>query len=176
MAMHSKDVVIAALNRNQSVLAMTLADMTPEQMAFRPDETSNSLAWLAWHLTRVQDREASGLSGQEQAWIAEGWHAKFGKAADPNETGMGYTPDQVAASETSTQLILDYHNAVVEHSKAYLEPLTHDDLAKELDEPQWDPVPTVGVRLVSILSDNTQHIGQMAYVRGIIEGRKWYPS
>lgn len=176
MPMHSKDVVIAALNRNQQVLAMTLEGMTPEQLAFRPDDTSNSLAWLAWHLTRVQDREMSGLSGQEQAWISDGWHERFGKAADPDETGMGYTPQQVAATNPITQLVLDYHSSVLERSKAYLEPLTHEDLARELNEPQWKPMPTVGVRVVSILSDNTQHIGQMAYVRGIIEGKKWYPS
>ena len=32
----------------------------------------------------------------------------------------------------------------------------------------WDPPVTLGVRLVSILDDDTQHAGQAAYVRGLL--------
>jgi hypothetical protein len=33
----------------------------------------------------------------------------------------------------------------------------------------WDPPVTLGVRLVSVISDDLQHAGQAAYLRGMIE-------
>jgi hypothetical protein len=35
----------------------------------------------------------------------------------------------------------------------------------------WDPPVTLGVRLVSIISDDLQHVGQAAFIRGVIERR-----
>ena len=175
--MDSKDVVVDALGRIQRIVSMSLEGLTAEQLAYRPTDQANSIAWLAWHLTRVQDRHLSALAGREQAWIADGWHARFDKPADPSETGQRYTPEQVAAIRPSSpQLLLDYHNAVYQRSVEYLQNVTPTDMDRVLDEPQYDPLPTVGVRLVSVCADNLQHAGQMAYLRGCIEARHWYPA
>ena len=175
--MDSKDVVVEALGRIRGLLGMSLKGLTAEQLAFRPSEQANSIAWLAWHLTRVQDHHLSDLAGREQAWIADGWHARFGKPADPGDTGQRYTPEQVAGIRPAgPQLLLDYHNAVYRRSVEYLQGVTPADMDRVLDEPQYDPRPTLGVRLVSVCSDNLQHAGQMAYLRGCIEARHWFPA
>jgi len=175
--MDSKDVIIEGLGRIPQLLQRSLEGLTAEQLRFRPAENCNTIAWLAWHLTRVQDHHLSGLAGLDQAWIADGWHAKFGKPADPNDTGQRYTAEQVAAVRPDgPQLLLDYNQAVYKRSVAYAEGLTQKDLDRELDEPQWNPLPTVGVRLVSVLSDNIQHAGQISYLRGLIENRRWLPA
>src|SRR5437763_16760347 len=115
--MNSSEVIVDALGRIQTTLKMTLEGLTAEQLAYRPTEQANTIAWLAWHLTRVQDHHLSDLAGREQAWIADGWHARFGKPADPQETGQRYTPEQVAALRPeSPTLLLDYHEAVYERS------------------------------------------------------------
>ena len=142
-----------------------------------PTPETNSMAWLAWHLTRVQDHHLSDLAGLPQLWTSEGWHARFGKPADDAETGGGHTLEQVAALKVDTpQLLLDYNDAVYQRSKAYLATVKPQDLDRVLDEPQHDPLPTVGVRLVSVVSDNTQHAGQVAYLRGFFEGFGWQPT
>ena len=106
-----------------------------------------------------------------------GWHARFDKPADPQETGQRYTPEQVAALRpASAQLLLDYHNAVYQRSVEYLQGVTPQDMDRELDEPQYTPRPTLGVRLVSVMADNLQHAGQVAYLRGCIEDRHWFPA
>lgn len=175
--MDSKDVLIDLYSRIQRTLDMSLKDLTPEQLQFRPGAESNSIAWLAWHLTRQQDRQVSGLAGKEQLWIEDGWHAKFDKPADPGDTGQGYTAEQVAGIRPgNAQLLLDYFDAVLQRSKAYLETVTTADLDRVLDEPQWNPPPSVGVRLVSIAVDGVQHAGQAAYLRGLIEAKRWFPA
>ena len=163
--------------RIQRSLHLTLDGLTAEQLTYRPSEQANTIAWLAWHLTRVQDHHLSELASREQAWIADGWHEKFGKPADAQETGQRYTAEQVAAVRPSgAQVLLDYHDAVHQRSLEYLGSITPADLDRELDEPQWDPRPTVGVRLVSVIGDNLQHAGQASYLRGLIEDRRWFPA
>ena len=166
--MEAKGLMIEALGRIRSVLHRSLSDLTLDDLHRQPQVGANSIAWLAWHLTRVQDVAISGLAGREQAWISQGWHARFDLAPDPSNDGYGDTPEQVAALRVpSAQILLDYHEDVQKRSQAYVNGLAPADFDRELDEPQWQPLPTVGVRLVSVLSDNLQHAGQAAYLRGL---------
>jgi len=172
--METKDIVIDALGRIRSILHRTLAGLSLDEIHRQPSHDSNSIAWLTWHLTRVQDNGISGLFDQEQAWISQGWHAQFALAPDPNNEGQGHTPEQVAAFRApSIQTLLDYHDSVSTRSKSFVAGLAPADFNRELDEPQYQPRPTVGVRLVSILSDNLQHAGQVAYLRGVWQGIGW---
>jgi len=174
--MEAKDIVLDGLERIRTVLHRTLAGLTLDEIYRQPRPDANSIAWLVWHLTRVQDNGIAGLFGQQQAWISEGWHAQFAMDPDPNNEGQGHTPAQVAAFRTpSIQTLLDYHDSVSARSKTFVAGLAPADFDRQLDEPHYQPLPTVGVRLVSILSDNLQHAGQAAYLRGFLQGKGWLP-
>ncbi|MGQ4806674.1 hypothetical protein NKDENANG_00004 [Candidatus Entotheonellaceae bacterium PAL068K] len=174
--MQAKDLVLEGLARIRDTLHRSLDGLTLAEVHRQPRADANSIAWLAWHLTRVQDVSVSGLAGTEQVWINQGWHATFHMQSDPNNDGFGYTPEQVADFRApSVQTLLDYHDSVAEHARAYVAGLTAEDFDRTLDEPQWQPLPTVGVRLVSVLSDNLQHAGQAAYLRGLFQGKGWLP-
>ena len=45
--------------------------------------------------------------------------------------------------------------------------LDEDDLDRVVDT-SWDPPVTLGARLVSVVNDDTQHVGQAAYARGLL--------
>jgi uncharacterized damage-inducible protein DinB len=173
--MDCKDLVIDGLGRVEEDVRRALEGLSAEQLALRPAEHSNSIAWLTWHLTRVEDDHISELANRPQAWIAERWHERFGKPADPNDTGFGYSSKQVAAIRPdSAQLLLEYYAAVHRRTLEYLQTVTCQALDRVIDT-RWDPPVTVGVRLVSVVNDCTQHVGQIAYVRGLLEKRKWLP-
>ncbi|MBV9169732.1 MAG: DUF664 domain-containing protein [Chloroflexi bacterium] len=173
--MDCKDLILDGLGRIEEHMHQYLSGLTPEQLVFRPDPEANSIGWLAWHLTRVQDDHISDLAGRPQAWLDRGWHARFNRPATGDDTGFGHTSAQVAALQPpSAQVLIDYHAAVHQPSVEYVRSLTCDQLDRELDEP-WDPPVTVGVRLISVLDDCMQHAGQMAYIRGLIEARHWLP-
>jgi len=172
--MEGAQMVADALERIKGILQRVLMGLPNDDLHRQPRHDCNPIAWLAWHLTRVQDDHLSNLAVREQAWTADGWHARFGMEADPHNLGGGHTPSQVAAFRTpDAQTLLDYHNAVLERSKAYLETLATADLDRVLDEPQWQTPVTVGVRLMSVINDNTQHAGQAAYLRGLFHGLGW---
>ena len=145
-----------------------LRGATAEQLAYRPDPEANTVAWLVWHLARVQDDHVADVAGTEQRWTAGGWAQKFALPFDPADTGYGHTPQEVQAVQVDAQLLAGYLDDVHAATTAYLETVTAADLERVVDS-AWDPPVTLGVRLVSVVADDLQHVGQAAYVRGLAD-------
>ena len=166
--MASSDVLVDAFERIRDAVNPAVNGLSAEQLAFRPDGESNSIGWLVWHLTRIQDDHVAGLHGGEQVWTAGGWSERFALPLDPSDTGYGHGPDDVAKVTADSALLLGYFEEVHENTVAYLRTLSDADLEQVID-PSWDPPVTVGIRLVSVIADDLQHVGQAAYVRGVVQ-------
>ena len=168
------DLLIDGYTRISQGLERALNGLSVDDLKWQPRPDANNIGWLAWHLTRVQDDHIASLMGEEQLWVKDGWHAKFNRPADPTDRGFGHTPEQVAAfGSPDVQVLLDYQRVVTERTKNYFQTLSKEDLDSELNEPMFQPLPTVGVRLVSILEDSLLHAGQAAYIRGLQQGKGW---
>ena len=162
-------VMTEAYGRITEIVRRAVDDLDAERLAFRPDPDANSIAWLVWHLTRIQDHHVSQIAGREQAWTAEGWADRLDMPADPDDTGYGHTSAQVAAVRPAgPEQLIGYHEAVTARTAEYIAMLDADELDRIVDR-SFDPPVSVGVRLVSVLSDNLQHAGQAGYVRGLGE-------
>jgi Protein of unknown function (DUF664) len=169
--MTSAELLVDAFGRIRGVVHQVVDGLTPEQLAFRVDGRANSIAWLVWHLTRVQDDHVADAAQTEQVWTAQGWVERFGLPFDPLATGYRHTADEVAAVRVASgDLLVGYYDAVHEQTARYVEPLTDADLARIVDR-SWDPPVSLGVRLVSVIADDLQHAGQAAFVRGILRRR-----
>jgi Protein of unknown function (DUF664) len=167
--MISSGLLIDAFGRIREVVYEATMGLTPQQIVFRPDPQANSITWLAWHLTRIQDDHVAGVAGTEQVWTAEGWAPRFGLAAGSRDTGYGHSPEEVAAVRVdSAEVLTAYYDAVHERTIRYLTTLADADFPRIVDD-SWDPPVTLGVRLISVISDDLQHAGQAAYLRGMIE-------
>jgi hypothetical protein len=110
----------------------------------------------------------AGLAGRDQVWESGGWAEKFDLPLDPTDTGYGHGPDDVAAVRAEAQLLLGYFEDVHGQTLQYVGALAEEDLTRVVDQ-SWDPPVTVSIRLVSVLADDLQHVGQAAYVRGIVQ-------
>ncbi|WP_197318860.1 DUF664 domain-containing protein [Saccharomonospora sp. NB11] len=129
---------------------------------------SNSIAWLLWHLARVQDDHVSEVAEREQTWTADGWYRRFGLDLPQDDTGFGHTNEEVDLVQVrSVRLLTGYYDAVHERTLAYLDDISAEDLDVVIDE-SWSPPVTLGVRLVSVIADDLQHAGQAAFVRGLL--------
>lgn len=139
-----------------------------EGLTWRPGPEANTIGWLVWHLARVQDHHLSELLDAPQLWEDDRWASRFGLRPDPADTGYGHDPDQVAAVRPDgPDALLDYLDAVDDRTRGLLSGLRADDLERVVDR-RWDPPVTLGVRLVSVADDCLQHVGQAAYVRGLL--------
>lgn len=141
--------------------------LSEDQLAERPRPDANSIAWLVWHAARVQDAQVADVAGLDQVWTAQGFVDRFDLPLDPADTGYGHSSDEVARVRAGAGLLTDYLRAVHEQSVAWLSTVEADDLDRVVDE-RWDPPVTLGVRLVSIVDDDAQHLGQAAYARGLL--------
>jgi hypothetical protein len=162
------DLLTDAFGRVKDDVPPVVEGLDVEQLTWRPDEGSNSIAWLVWHLTRVADDHIAEVAGTEQVWTAAGWYDRFSLPFAPEAHGYGHTPDEVAAVRADGDLLAGYHIAAAERAIEYVGGLTPGDLDRIVDE-RWDPPVSLGVRLVSVVNDATQHLGQAAYLRGLIE-------
>lgn len=169
--MHAKDVLIDAFERIRDDVRGAVSGQDTDALAYRIDPDANSIVWLVWHLTRVQDDHVADLAGTEQVWIAQGWAERFALPVDTGSIGYGQSSAEVGAvSDAGVEAgdLLGYHEAVCDRTVEYLRAVYDDTLDEVIDEGWEEPV-TRGVRLVSVVNDGTQHAGQAAYVRGVID-------
>lgn len=163
------DLLVDGFGRvRESVHAVLEGD--PAALAWRVDPRANTISWLVWHLTRVQDDHVADAAGTEQRWTADGWVERFGLPFDAGATGYGHTPEEVAAVRADAALLRSYHDAVHDATVAYLRGLAEGDIDRVVDT-RWDPPVTLAVRLVSILADDLQHVGQAELLRGVADRR-----
>jgi hypothetical protein len=162
----SPELLSEAFGRISAVVHSALDGASLEVLTYRVDPGANTMAWLVWHLTRVQDDHIAELVGEEQVWTAQGWVDRFGLPFDPEATGYRQSAGDVAAVRVEAQLLAGYYDAVHIRTIEYLSTLTEADFARIVDT-SWDPPVTLAVRLVSVLSDDLQHAGQASYVRGL---------
>ncbi|MCV2395881.1 DinB family protein [Actinotalea sp. M2MS4P-6] len=160
-------LLVDGYGRVAEEVARVLDGADAELLTARPDD-ANSIGWLVWHLTRVQDDHLADAFDVPQLWVADGWAERFGLALPVRDTGYGHSGDQVAAVVAGADLLRGYHEAVHARSVDLLGALEPAALDRVVDT-RWDPPVTLGVRLVSVLADDLQHVGQAAYLRGILE-------
>ncbi|GAB7110860.1 mycothiol transferase [Streptomyces phaeofaciens] len=167
--MHAKDILIDGFSRIQDEVHAVVEGLGPDDLHARPATDVNSVAWLVWHLTRVQDDHIADAFGLDQVWLTQDWEKRFGLDLPRHDTGYGHTPAKVAKVRVPDGgLLTGYYDAVHTQSLTALRGLAAADLERVVDV-RWDPPVTLGVRLVSVLSDDLQHAGQAAYLRGLLQ-------
>lgn len=144
-----------------------LDGLDDDALAARPAPEANSVAWLVWHLARIQDDHVADVADVEQVWTSQGYSARFGLPFDEAATGFGHTAEDVAAVRVGRDDLAAYLRAVHEQTVGFLAGVGEADLDRVVDE-RWHPPVTLGVRLVSVVADDLQHVGQAAYVRGLL--------
>jgi uncharacterized damage-inducible protein DinB len=165
--------LISALSKADLTLKRSLEGLSREELMQQPaGEGSNPIGWLAWHLTFVRDIHGSRIAEEETVWRSQKWYEKLGLG----ETPPKYKPATVGAFDpVSAELLLAYYEAVQEATARRAAALNSEDWDRQLLQPDPARSPeTVSELFARIINDNVQHIGQIAYLRGLIKGQGWY--
>lgn len=163
-------LLVDGYGRIQEEVRRVLRGVDDDLLTVVPEPGANTIAWLVWHLTRVQDDHLADAFGGRQVWTSGGWAERFALPLPAEDTGYGHSATEVAAVRVPGALLLEYHEAVHARSVELLSAVAPADLDRVVDT-RWDPPVTLGVRLVSVLADDLQHAGQAAYLRGLLARR-----
>lgn len=161
-------LLLELYGRIPPLVSAAVDGLEADDLARSPEPGANTIGWLVWHLTRVQDHHVAELLGADQLWATGPWADGVGLDADPGDTGYGHSPSQMlAVRPEGPEVLVDYLGVVDARTRGYLAGLDPAELFHVVDR-SWDPPVTLGVRLVSIADDSLQHVGQAAYVRGLL--------
>jgi hypothetical protein len=170
--MRANEFLLEAYGRIRPLVHRAADGLTAEQLCHQIEPAANTIAWLVWHLSRIQDQHLSELAGSPELWSDRRWVQTTGIDRDPITRGQGDGPAEVAAMRPPGPCgLLEYHDAVSARTAEYLTTLTDAELSRIVDR-SYTPTVSAGVRLASVLSDNLQHAGQALYLRGVID-RTW---
>jgi hypothetical protein len=166
----AREILRDSFNRLIEHVDALTEGLSDEVSFFRPvtvsGQQANSIAWLIWHSARIQDAQLAGIAGVEQVWFRGGWVDRFALDLPRDAHGYGHTADEVGKVRAPGNLLASYYHAVHRMTLEYVAGVTDEELARIVDE-NWNPPVTASVRLVSIIDDCAQHLGQAAYIRGI---------
>ena len=140
--------------------------LSDEVSFYRPTREANSIAWLIWHSARIQDAQIAQIAGIEQVWFSSGWVDRFALDLARDAHGYGHSAEEVGKVRAPAGLLAGYYHAVHKMTLEYVATVTDEELGRVVDE-NWAPPVTASVRLVSIIDDCAQHLGQAAYIKGI---------
>ena len=166
--MDARDVLSEAASR-PTTEAKSLVNTLPEgALNAHAGEHTNSIAWLLWHAGRQMDAQLAQLNGEPQVWHRQGFDARFNLGELGDTVGYGHTAEQARAVVVEdAALLVEYLSATAAALSEYIAGLSEADLDDVIDT-SWTPHVTRGVRLVSMIDDATQHVGQAAYAAGIL--------
>jgi hypothetical protein len=164
--MKSNELLLDAFGRIREAVAGTLDGVDDESLLRRPAGNGNPIAWLIWHLSRVEDAQLASAAGLEQVWTSRGFVGRFSLPLPERDTGYGHSTGEVDAVLAPPQLLLEYYDAVHRQTVEFVRTLGEEDFDRIVDN-RWDPPVTLGVRLVSTIADCLQHVGQAAYAKGL---------
>jgi len=171
-----KDFIEQALDALQRRYYSALDGLAAVELAWQLGPNANSIGFIFWHITRVEDRLVVHFAqGKPEVWIRDGWHQRWGIPSET--TGLEYPPEQVASFPVpELREMQTYFEAVRQETRSYLQ--TIDTHGFE-NSPPRTPYPessmavaffrnyTVGHMFCQFIGEANQHLGQVAYIRGL---------
>lgn len=168
--MDYKEILILQLDEYKRELDRALNGLTSDERRFMPASESHHIDFAFWHASRAEDLLVSvGVLGEEQIWSKERWNDKFGIPAE--DVGFGYSIGQVRDMPVVCSAdLMSYHMAVRGHTIQSIKASTTDFLNEECPSERLKRFGTKGGVLAHLIIETAEHLGQIAYIRGIIRG------
>ncbi len=166
--MKATELITLSLKENEEYVNDAIKKLSQDELAWRTKPHSNSIAFLMWHLARVEDLWINRiLKGGKEIYEAEGWYKKY--KTEIQDNGAFFDEAKLKAWPVPTlKLLKEYAAAVRQTTLAYLKTLNE----KDLDEPRdftWMKG-TNGTALSHLISEIGEHSGQIGYIKGIMKG------
>ncbi|MBT3994723.1 MAG: DUF664 domain-containing protein [Chloroflexi bacterium] len=163
-----RDSVKSGMSEYLGELKDKLEGLTDAELYWQASLDTNTIVWLVWHMARVEDNWINSvIAGGDSVWDAGGWAAKTGITSEGN--GYSNTMDEVRAlPEVAVSDLLAYYDAVRAAAFGVIDGISDEDISNEFS--RGGRTITWGWILGHVIVEESQHLGQVALIRGIIRG------
>jgi len=167
--MDFKDVIRMGLEKYLNDLRRALDGLTLGERRFQPTPETNHIDFIVWHMARTEDNYLHLYAqGTEAVWHRERWPERLG--LPEKDSGFRYTAEQVSNLPCfDISEIMAYYDSVRSDTLHYLSSLRSLDLDACL-HPDRLPCLPVGRVFSDLIVEESQHVGQVAYLRGLQRG------
>lgn len=150
-----------------------VAGLSDEERRFRATDETNHIDFLVWHMARNEDGTISACAREQELWAESDWPRAWRLPVDAD--GCGFSAAEVAdfpmvdIGEVET-----YFRDVRARTNAFLGALMESSLGDLV----WDHNPdvTIGQILGHLVVEQSQHLGQIALIRGLQRGTEFTTS
>ena len=166
--MDFRAIIQMAMTEYMEDLRKATEDLTAAERRYQPTSEANHIDFTVWHMARVEDGWVQRFARQiPQIWNRDNWDAKLG--LPERGSGYGYTEEQVFSLPTfDFAKLMAYYDAVSQETSRYLDELTEADL--DICPDPRRPEYTVGKMFSHVIVEESQHVGHIAYLRGLQRG------
>ena len=170
--MNAAELYLDAMGRADGTLRRALEDLSLDELRAQPaGARSNPIGWLVWHISRGRASLASGITGTDSVWETGGWAARFGMESEAPR----FEPDNVHTFDPKDlETLVGFFSEATERAFDAVRGLRDEDMEREVPTRPGRPPAPISSRLALSLFDNIQHIGQVAYLRGVIREQGWF--
>ena len=167
--MEISEFILKSLEESKGDVDRAIKTLSPDELSFQPKPHSNSIVFLIWHLARVEDLWINKvLKGTQEIYETDGWYKRFG-TADWKDNGIGFDIQKLTTwPAPKMELLQAYAAAVRAKTRDYLGTLKAGNL-DETRELRWGSG-KVGSVLSHLITEVSEHSGQIGYIKGILKG------
>ena len=154
-------------------LQKATAGLTPHERRFRVSENANHIDFLVWHMARNEDGTVSTCARVEELWSEARRFERWELPKDADGCGASLE-DVVRFPAIDAVELTEYFFDVRRRTQSFLDRLTEADL----DLPLSPHAPEVSIAQVlsHLLVEQSPHLGQVAFIRGLQRGVEFTTS
>jgi hypothetical protein len=165
--MEVSDYIRSELENLDRTTTRVLEGISYSEATWRPGPGCNSIALILYHSARFEDMIQSKVINNREVWETEKWYEKL--KLPPNDIGVFKTAEEVAAfSVPSIKDLQDYYKVVRIQALSAVKSITPERLDQVIHLPFGEF--SVSAMFVMTVSHQSQHIGEMSYLRGLQRG------
>lgn len=128
--LHSRDV---APDTAWSFEDLLLDGLDKSQFRVIPDGEEHSLAWILWHLSRIEDVTMNLLvAGRDQVFESGGWMEKIKSPIKHTANGTGKDVTQALSDAVDIAALHAYRHAVGRTTREIVQALTKADFTRDV--------------------------------------------
>jgi hypothetical protein len=122
-----------------------LNGLTEKQIVDQPDRMEQSIAWILWHMARIEDVTMNMfVAGEEQLFTSDDWKSRVGVSIV--HTGNAMSGDEIAffSEQVNIDVLREYRLAVGQRTEAVVMNLSPEELHEKVSKDRLDRVLAIG--------------------------------